>query len=157
MQPKTPSSRSVSPARSSSSSTSSSSSSVLVVTSVADSESRSAGMEGKSDGDSAGGILSVDWQAGILEKLRQVVGSAAQASSRSGDSEPAKSKGEEREVPPPVQSERSELPRSSECAFPKALGLGAQAIIRLLETLRLKNPLLSVGSTPVWLSQECVA
>ena len=47
MQPRTPSSRSVSPARSSSSSDSSSSSSVLVVTSVADSEPRSAGMEGK--------------------------------------------------------------------------------------------------------------
>ena len=117
MQPRTPSSRSVSPARSSSSSDSSSSSSVLVVTSVVDSGPRNAGMEGTGDGGSAGGILSDDWQAGILEKLRQVVGSAAQASSRSGDSGPAKSKSEEREVLAPVHSGSSGSHRRSGCAF----------------------------------------
>ena len=91
------------------------------------------GWRGKGDGGSAGGILSVDWQAGILEKLRQVVGSAAQASSSSGGSGPAKSKGEEREALPPVHCGKSGSPRSSECAFSKALGPGVQTIIRDLE------------------------
>ena len=91
------------------------------------------GAEGKGDVDSSSGAPSVDWQAGILEKLRQVVGSVAEGSASSCDRGPVESKGGVRGTPPPVQSEKSRSPKRSGSAFSKALGPSASTIIRDLD------------------------